>query len=355
MSQDVGLSGIDGVKLKDALRASLIARRPAVVGIASAFVSTAGVRGVAEVFRRCGEPRCLLISGTDNAVTHPEALYIARERGWRVRIGRSTTGIFHPKLIVAGNAMRRVGAIAKLCCVYVGSSNLTGGGLVRNVECGMLAHDEDCPSSAAAAFLELWRAATPATQVALRNYAARFAEQARRRSVSELTGLGISDIETLHTNTLALLVQSPPLDPALKATFALAAWTGLQSFTGEYRFQVEFPRAAGTVIRQLVGAHAHADGRVDVYVPDDGAVRQMQYRYYTNNGMFRLNIPNDTPGVGWARANRGGIAVVEQGLWGGAPLRLRILKPGDEEREVVGKSVALGTWGKTSTRAYGWY
>ena len=317
MSTDVGLSGIDDVKLKDALRASFIARRPVVVGIASAFVSTAGVRGVAEMFRHCGEPRCLLIAGTDNAVTHPEALYMARERGWRVRIGCSTMGIFHPKLIVAGNAMRRVGAIAKLCCVYVGSSNLTGGGLVRNVECGMLAHDEDCPSSAAAAFLELWTAATPATKVALRNYAARFAEQARRRSASELTGLGISDIETLHTNALALLGQSPPLDSAIKETFALAAWTGLQSFTGEYRFQVEFPRTAGRVIRQLVGAHVNADGRVDVYVPDDDAIRQMQYKYYTDNGMFRLNIPNDTPGVAWARANRGGIAVVEQGLWGG--------------------------------------
>lgn len=355
MSQDVGLSGINDAKLQNALLASFMARRPAVVGIASAFVSTAGVRGVAEVFRRCGKQRCLLIAGTDNAVTHPEALYMARERGWRVRIGCSTMGIFHPKLMVAGYAMRRVGAIAKLCCVYVGSSNLTGGGLGRNVECGMLAHDEDCPSSAAAAFLELWTAATPATEVALRNYAARFAEQARRRSTSELTGLGISDIETLHTNTVVLLRQSPPLDPALKEKFALAAWTGLQSFTGEYRFQVEFPQAAGRVVRQLIGTHAHADGRVDVYVSDNGAVRQMQYKYYTDNGMFRLNIPNDTPGVPWARANRGGIAVVEQGLWGGAPLRLRILKPGDDEREVVGKSVALGTWGKTSTRVYGWF
>lgn len=71
--------------------------------------------------------------------------------------------------------------------------------------------------------------------------------------------------------------------------------------------------------------------------------------------MFRLNVPNDVPGVQWARDHKDGLAIVERGLPGGAPLRLRLLKPGADLSEVVGRSAALGTWGRTSTRLYGWY
>jgi hypothetical protein len=81
----------------------------------------------------------------------------------------------------------------------------------------------------------------------------------------------------------------------------------------------------------------------------------MQYKFYSDNSMFRLNIPNDAPGVEWARANHDGVALLEKGPPGGAPLRLRILKPGAEASEIVGRSAALGTWGKTPTRSYGWY
>jgi hypothetical protein len=143
--------------------------------------------------------------------------------------------------------------------------------------------------------------------------------------------------------------------PAVAAEFAVAAWAGLQSFTGEYRFQVEFPRDAGNVIRQLIRAQVQADGRIDVYCPDDETTRLMQYKFYPDNGMFRLNIQNDVPGVAWAREHKDGLAVVEQGLQGGAPLRLRILHPGADAREIIGRSASLGSWARTSTRAYGWF
>jgi hypothetical protein len=81
----------------------------------------------------------------------------------------------------------------------------------------------------------------------------------------------------------------------------------------------------------------------------------MHYGFYADNSMFRLNIPNDVPGVAWAREHKDGIAFVERGPQGGAPLRLRVLKPGAETNDTIGRSVALGTWGRTSTRAYGWY
>ena len=355
MGQQIVLSGVNAMEHGQSLRASLVEAQPRVIGIAAAFVSIEGVQHLFETLRRCQKPECRLIAGTDNAVTHPEALYAARDQGWKVRLGRPYRGIFHPKLIVAGNRFTRAGTIHRLCCVYVGSSNLTGGVLSRNVECGFMADAEGCLISGADVFAELWSSAIPASDAELRNYGARFAERARRRTVSELADLGVNDSRPLPSGPKDLRMQTPLARPALGVGFAIAAWAGLQSFTGEYRLQVEFPRDAGKVISQLMPANVKSDGKLDVYCPDDEITRLMQYRFYRDNGMFRFNIPNDVPGVAWARQHRDGLAIVEQGPTGGAPLRIRLLRPGAEAGEIVGRSAALGTWGKTPTRAYGWF
>lgn len=355
MARQIVLSGVGATTHGESLHQSFTRGRPVVIGIASAFVSITGVEQLVGILRRCGRPACRLIAGTDNAVTHPEALYEARSQGWDVRLGTSRTGIFHAKLVVGGQSFTRTGTVSGLCCVYVGSSNLTRGGLGANVECGMVEDCDGCVASASDVFAELWNAATPATEGELRHYAARFAERARRRAVAELLDLGISDSHPMPSTPSELLKRRPPSRGSLSTRFAVAAWAGLQSFTGEYRFQLEFPRDAGIVVNQLIGARAGARGRIDVYCPDDEATRPMQYRFYADNDMFRLNIPNDTPGVEWAREHRDGLGLVEQGLPGGAPLRLRLVRPGDDATEIVARSVALGTWGRTSTRAYGWY
>jgi len=80
----------------------------------------------------------------------------------------------------------------------------------------------------------------------------------------------------------------------------------------------------------------------------------MRYRYYRHNSMFRLNVPNDVPGVTWVRKNRQGITVIKRLGQAGA-FSLRILRPGAEADEIVQRSFLLGTWGKTLTRAYGWF
>jgi HKD family nuclease len=355
LAQEITLSGIGQANFKEKFYQSLASTRPAVVGIAAAFVSTEGVRQLVRILRACGEPACRLVAGTDNAITHPQALYSARDQGWDLRLGRSNGGIFHPKLIIAGDRFARNGGIPNLSSVYVGSSNLTNGGLTSNVECGFIASSEGCLTSASVAFAELWRAAGRATDADLRNYAARFAERSRIRSIAELADLGVSDGTVVPAGDIDLAAQQPPAMPALGAEFAVAAWAGLQSFTGQYRFQLEFPKGAGQVVRQLVSAHAHADGRVDVYCPDDESTRPVQYKYYPQNSMFRLNMPNDVPGVAWARAHRDGIAIIERGPAGGALLRIRLLRPGADAREIVGRSAMLGTWGRTTTRPYGWF
>jgi len=355
MSQVIMLSGIGGKHLKDALLAALRETKPGFVGIASAFVSTTGVEYISNILSRCGSPRCLLIAGTDKAITHPEALYSARRLGWDTRLGKAPLGIFHPKMLIAGHEFSDPGVIQKLCCLYVGSSNLTAGGLHNNIECGLVAKEQECPETATAAFSQLWTSAKPASDDELRNYAARFAEAARRRKPTELEDLGIGDSQSAPASQADFLLVRPPAQPAVAKDFATTAWAGVQSYTGEYRFQLEFPKAAGAVISKLLQLKSAQNSDVDVYCTEDGSTWIMKYRFYDDNGMFRLNIPNDFPGVAWARANRDGIAVIDKGPQGGAPLRLQFLQPGSDVNDIIKRSAALGTWGKTATRAFGWY
>lgn len=357
MAQRIVLSGIGKGRHITELRRELLRLRPRAFGVAAAFVSIGGVEELLAIIRQCGEPECRLVAGTDNSITHPEALTLAKDSGWRLRLGKpqTTRGIFHPKLMVAGRRFSRAGEVQEGTFLYVGSSNLTVGGLRSNVECGFVAGADGCVNSASRAFAAIWNASVPATAAELRHYAARFAERARRRKVSELSELEINDARTIVTRAQELRSMAPPTRPAIQPAFAVAAWAGLQSFTGEYRFQLEFPRQAGEVISRLIRNHSREGERVFVFCPADESTREMQFRYYPDNGMFRLNIPNDVPGVDWARSRHDGLALVEQGPIGGAPLRLSILPPGTEAGEVVGRSAALGTWGRTPTRSYGWY
>jgi len=356
MGQEILISGVGGGHHEDTLETVLLEAKPKAVGIVSAFVSIAGVERSVAMLDHCGNPRCRLVAGTDNAITHPEALNMARSAGWHIRLGHGPTGIFHPKLVVAGQGFLDTGAVHKLSCVYVGSSNLTLGGFRRNVECGLLASAEGCLAGASTAFARLWNLASLADEVALRNYAARFAEKNRKRHVAELEALGVSDERHVISLTPRQLIkESPPRHSAIGLDFVVAAWTGLQSFTGEYRFQIEFPRIAGEVVRRLIGTRIQSNGAVEVYCPDDGQTRRMQYRFYADNSMFRLNVHNDVPGVQWARQHKDGVALVEQGPRGGAPIRLRILQPGVETSDIIGRSVAFGAWDRTSTRLYGWF
>lgn len=349
------LSGLGKHSLQDALRTTLKQTNPKVIGIASAFVSVTGVQELVKILGSCGKPKCLLIAGIDNSITHPESLYMARRFGWQVKLGVSPSGIFHPKLIIAGMSLSRSSKIGGVRSVYVGSSNLTAGGLCKNLECGLIAEYDNCPESAAASFLQMWDIAEQATDDAIRNYSARFAECARARKVIELEHLGVSETQTIPSNPKGLRRRKPPAQPALGTDFAVAAWAGLQSFTGGFRFQLEFPKAAAAVIRRLIPRSRQKKAKVDVFCPDDGTTRSMQYGFYEDNGMFRLNIPNDAPGVGWARVHKDGIAFIERGPTGGAPLRLRIMEPSAEVTEIIGRSVALGTWGRTPTRIFGWF
>lgn len=324
---------------------------PRVIGIASAFVTTGGVAALSRVLSDTGVEECFMVAGTDNDITHPAALTKAIELGWRLRIAVSRQGIFHPKLMVAGRSIDSTGLIYEPQVVYSGSANLTHNGLTRNLECGAVQVRNNCHDSASMAFRFLWQTSVVATDELIRNYSARFAETSRCRSAVELAALGVSDKVEIPNGVAA---RQPVVEPAIGMDFCTTAWAGLESFTGEYRFQVEFPQAAGMIIQSMIGV-PDPNGGVDVYCVDDRTVRRMTYRYYADNGMFRLNIPNDVFGIPEARASKSGVACVSRGPYGGAPLRLRIIPRGNELDDIERRSMALGTIGRTQTRLYGWY
>ena len=114
------------------------------------------------------------------------------------------------------------------------------------------------------------------------------------------------------------------------------------------------------------GAHAQQMERtlfvclvatLPVFILSDmfGMIFGMQFSFYGDNGMFRLNVPNDVPNVQWVHGHRDGLALIQRGPTGGAPIRLTIHLPGAEANEIIDRSLAMGSWGKTSTRLDVWF
>ena len=134
MPQIVMSSGLGGAHLSAAIVAHLRDVRPAVVGIASAFVSVGGVEWSQDLLTGVGARSCRLIAGLDYEITHPRALALARDGGWRLRLGNPESGVFHPKMIVAGDGFDHEGNVVEPCFAYVGSANLTTAGLGSNAD-----------------------------------------------------------------------------------------------------------------------------------------------------------------------------------------------------------------------------
>lgn len=353
---EIDVSGLGDSSLGERLRLSLTGIRPKVIGCASAFVSNAGVNELIRIAKNSGVKEGRLIAGISHYITHPEALNTAIDAGWDLRLGTGTNGIFHPKIVMGGSAFSRTGDIDAASFVYVGSGNLTHAGLHRNVECGLLSTETYCSELGSLAFGKLWRHSKAPNAGFLDEYAEKFAERNRHRSVEELKSLGIYDAEDELTRTYAGLLQSrPPRTRTISSKAARAAWAGVESFTGDYMFQLEFPRDAGEVIAALIRSRGSSLGKVPVLCLGDGEIRDMQFSYYRHNSMYRLNIPNEVPGVVEARASRKGIVLVSATSRKDAVIELHMIAPGSVQEQVIGRSFALGTWSKTTTRAYGWF
>ena len=354
MTGAVVTTGLTGNTYKTLFRNQIRRVRPPVAGMAVAYVSASGFSLVKRILDDGGVREVRLVVDTKDGVTHPTALQGAVDSGWNVRVVGGLAGTFHPKLYVgAAGFDDRTGA-ADLSLAVTGSPNLSHGGFLKNGECVFWSAAPDICKSAARAWRECWEAGVPATAERLAAYEKFFARRNRYRKPEDMVALGIADSLPEKTDGTPKKGVAPPKTEhkAISEGAASVAWAGLQSFTGAYNLQVEFPKEAGLVLLRIFG-HLSQDDTIDIPCAD-GEVRTFKYRFYEDNGMFRLNIPNTTPRVDWVRGSKQGIAYVEYSEEQGA-LYFEILPPGQPMMDIVDRSLALGTWGRTPTRLYGWY
>lgn len=354
MSSEILTSGLTAARFHDILSHGLTQAKPAALGVAVAYVSVPGLLVINALVKKHRVKHYKLVTDTRDAITHPKALEIALNEGWDVRVVNDLPGTFHPKLYVGGHRFGKHCAVTDANLIVAGSANLSNAALTRNGECSFVHIGMEKTLLASTAWQECWHAGKSLSAGRLSAYTKAFAARNRQRRAEDLITLGVADDVILTKNGHPAKGQKSPVvrQRAIPVTAATVAWAGLESFTGDYNLQVEFPRDAGTVLSRILAHKARANS-VSLQC-DDGLMRQFIFRYYDHNGMFRLNVPNSTPGAIWARNNRRGIAVVAVDEDDG-DIRFRIIHPGREMTAVIGHSLALGTWGQTPTRLYGWY
>ena len=353
-TSSVTTTGIIGNTYKELFSKRILRVKPPVVGMAVAYVSTSGFSLVKKILDKGKVGEVRLVTDIRDGVTHPKALQSAMASGWNVRVVDSLDGTFHPKLYVGAAGFDDNTGVADLSLAITGSPNISYGGFLKNGECVFWSTTPHCRKSAAKAWLDCWNIGVPATAEKLAAYEKIFALRNRYRKPVDLVALGVTDRIPEKTDGVPKKGVTPPKPEhkAISETAASVAWAGLQSFTGEYNLQVEFPKEAGLVLRRIFENLAQGVS-IAIHCADK-VVRTFKYKFYEDNGMFRLNIPNSTPLVGWVREHKQGIAYVEYDE-GADILNFEILQPDLPMMDVVDRSLALGTWGRTPTRLYGWY
>jgi hypothetical protein len=324
------------------------------VGVAVAYVSRAGFEFAKELFHEFGVGEVRLVADTRDCVTHPLALRAALAADWGVRVVNNPAGTFHPKMYVGGAEFAPDGGMQAATMALVGSGNLSLGGLKRNTECSILHSGKQFASLASVAWKECWDFGTPLSEAIVSDYERRFALRNKWRSLEDLAALGVADanIPSVANASKKGGASAPPVvGQTVPPATATVAWAGLQTLTGG-TLQIEFPSKAAEVLNKIIDPTAEGAG--GMMVCDDGIERNFKPKFYEDNGMFRLNVPAETPDALWAVENKQGIAVV--GLDDhDHRVHFSVYRPGARADAIVRRSLALGTWGRTTTRLYGWY
>ena len=235
--------------------------------------------------------------------------------------------------------------MTNLSLAIAGSPNLSRGGFAKNGKCVFWSDASNSRGSAAKAWLSCWNAGDELTDERLTAYEKQFALRNLSRDRKDMIALGVADNFPKMVDGAPKRGIAPPRSEqkAISETAASVAWAGLQSFTGEYKFQVESPKVAGEVLNRILGRPAHGNA-VDINC-EDRETRSFIFKYYTDNGMYRSNILNEVPLVDWAREHKAGIACVECSTAEDNP-HFKILKPGRSMMDIMERSFALGTWGE---------
>lgn len=345
MSGKAFISGVTGKTTYDMLSDLLSETDAASLFFASAYVTQAGVDRIETLLDQYQIKTCVAVFGLDGCVTQPKAIESAVDLGWTLCLVEGGRHHFHPKIALTGDSPPD--PFAEAYGGYIGSANFTQGGLINNIETGLIVQDTETVNGLSNVAEKVWELAEPVKNVDLDKYSDRYASAARKRPTDyQPPGVGPSLTGEIDPEDESESPQYSTYNPK----HATVAWAGLESFTGEYTFQVEFPKTAGEVIRSLLGADEAEIG----VLCSDKVVREMKYKFYEDNGMFRLNIPNEVIGVEQARREKSGIALVTGSERENASLELEIINNKERIEEFVHRSKREGSWDETPTRLYGW-
>lgn len=322
------------------------------LALAVAYGSVQGVDFIADLASQNDVGKVAWVTDIRDRVTHPEALRRAQSEGWDLRVVNRPQGTFHPKLYVGCDDIDG-GQISDVKWVAQSSANLSAGALRRNVEASFFGTGPNYHTQVRTTFQDLWDLGTEIDNAGIDQYEIDFYAKNRKRDPQDQVMLGVADVPGSALQPTRTTTAPANRLAAGSPKGARVAWAGLESFTGEYRLQLEFPRSAGEVLSNLLSGAGNS-GRLNMRC-SDGISRPMTYRFYPDNSMFRLNIPNDAPNADWARIHRAGIGLVDADVPPGTDPKFEILIPGPALNAVVARSAALGTWGKTPTRLYGWF
>ncbi len=279
MTSAFATSGIAGTTYKALFRKQILRARPRVVGMAVAYVSATGFSLVKSILDEGRVDEVRLVTGISDAVTHPRALRNAVDNGWNVRIANTPDRTFHPKLYVGAARFDDEAGVSDVSLAIAGSANISHAGFLTNGECVFWSAAPQHRRSAGQAWRECWNAGVEATAERIQAYEEVFAQRNRQRRSSDLVVLGIADNFPDKTDgTPTRGIRGPrPEHRAISEATASAAWAGLESFTGERRLQVEFPRVAGEVLARILLDFSDDDS-VEILCAD-GERREFMYKY----------------------------------------------------------------------------
>jgi HKD family nuclease len=326
------------IRLLDRIQELIESCEATTLSVASAFVTMGGVESFQKLVEAVEIRDVKLIAGTSLCITHPESLRLARKLEWAVKIPTYDAGLFHPKFIIGSNEKNEEGIL------YIGSANLTRLALHTNLEsCWVGMCNLSKPLNS---FEKLWSAGIEATEEVINNYALKYAVENSKRTSEH--------IDTIYGGEVDLEAREDHSSSGISVQYATAVWVELRSFTGDYTLQAEFPSGVATVLQEFVSGQLDASERIDMLC-EDGQLRNLLLRFYSDNWMYRINITNKVPNVQWVRDNHNGIVLVERNLNSVLPLRIRIVTERKEVNEVIHRSLALNSLFTTATRKYGWY
>ena len=114
------------------------------------YVQQSGVRALrAEIVRLCDSGGVRMICSFDMGITDPEAVRELKNIGAEIRIYQTNRGTFHPKMWLFESQSEQWNCL-------VGSANFTAGGMVDNVEVGVLLKNGAIAQQGRELFGKLW-------------------------------------------------------------------------------------------------------------------------------------------------------------------------------------------------------